>query len=340
MKSKSWFVSIMTVAITFGNVTSAVAGTMHAQSTILPKSQSRCAGESGAADASVTLKILRKTYYRVSHEELYSNYTYGNAGNGHAHHHSGTCLSFGRPAGDDGVDSNDVNPAETPPPPILGSQGTSQFIKQTWLPNALPNLIDVAWTPDSFLQVDPSELTFGSRIVSRASLSAPFGLAGTVELSAVLDKSLAPRIDTKLTGIFTGLNFELVSHLSGVISLQFQQPLRWTVPGTAETFDIALEASIGTLAITPATLGNLRRRSQSVRSAVEKSAVVHLNLCSVASGRRLKISTRRARFDFPSAGNSLACSPTRERSRLRSSFWSLSSTPLLRLRSSGLFASS
>lgn len=280
MRPKSWFVSILVAAVTFGGVPSAVADTMHARSLILPKDQSRCAGPSDKADASVTVKIFGKTKYRVSHEELYSNYTYGNAGSGHAHHHSGTCLSFGRAAGDDGADSKDVNPGETPPPPILGSKGTSQYIKQTWLPNAAgtnaartnaaPKQIDVTWTPDSFLQVDTSELTPNSRLVSRASLAAP-GLVGTVELSAMLDKSRKPKIDTQLTGIFRGLKFKLASHPGGVVSLQFQQPLKWTVPGSAETFDIALEASIdeGTPAKTTGTVGRPRRRRQAVRSALE-----------------------------------------------------------------------
>jgi hypothetical protein len=217
---------------------------MHAQSTIVPKSQSRCAGEAGAADASVTLKIFGNTKYRVSHEELYSNYTYGNAGSGHAHHHSGTCLSFGLAANDNQSDSKDARlGTETPPPPKLGSNGTSQYIKQTWLRNAAAGKIDVAWSPDSFLQVDPSELTPGSRLVSRASLAA-HGLAGTIELSAQMDNHRKPKIETHFSGIFKGMKFQLVPHPNGVVSLEFRQPLTWTVPGNAETFDIALDASI------------------------------------------------------------------------------------------------
>lgn len=241
MISKFWFVSILAVAITFSNVPFGVADTMHARSLVFPKDKSVCAGGAGVAHSAVTVG----NRYRVSHEELYSNYTYGNAGSGHAHHHSGTCLSFGRVAGEDKLDAKDERPEdETPPPPILGSKGTSQYIKQTWRPNAAGKKMEVAWTPDSFLQVDPSELTPGSRLVSRASLTTDGGLAGTVELSARLNKKGRPQIDTHLTGIFKRVKFELVSHTGGVVSLQFRQPLTWTVRGRAETFDIALEASI------------------------------------------------------------------------------------------------
>jgi len=246
MRSKFWSVSILVTAITFGNVPSAVAGKMHAQSMIPGKLQSRCAGESGVAEAYVESGRNGLTFrWRKSHEELYSNYTYGNAGTGHAHHHSGICVEAGLAAGDDRSASKDVRPIdETPPPPIVGSKGTSQYIKQTWLPNAAGEKIVVAWTPDSFLQIDPSDLTPGGRLVSRASLTADGGLAGTVELSARLNKKGKPRIDTHLTGIFKRVKFELVSHEGGIVSLQFRQPLTWTVRGTAETFDIALEASI------------------------------------------------------------------------------------------------
>lgn len=234
-------VSILAATIALGNVPFAVAGAMHARSTIFPQDKSRCAGEAQAAEANIT----RKNKYRVSHEELYSNYTYGNAGSGHAHHHSGTCVSFGRQAGDNSVDSNGARPEpQAPPPPILGSKGTSQYIKQTWLPNATGDKIVVAWTPDSFLQVDPSDFAPGRRLVSRASLTAGRGLTGTIELSARLDQKRQRKIDTRLTGIFKGVRFELVSHPGGVVSLQFRQPLTWTASGNVKTFDIALDASI------------------------------------------------------------------------------------------------
>jgi hypothetical protein len=244
MSFKFWLISILAAAITFGNVSSAVADTNHAKSTIFVKSQSRCAPPYAPADATVNAAFGR---YRVSHEEMYSNYTYGNAGSGHAHHHgsSEACVNYGRMARDNGANSREAGPgSETPPPPPrLGSKGTSQYIKQTWRPNAAGDKIDVAWTPDSFLQVDSSELTRGGRIVSRASLTAP-SLKGTIELSVRLDQKRKPKVDTQLTGIFKGLRFELVSHSAGVVSLQFRQPLTWTVPGKAETFDIALDASI------------------------------------------------------------------------------------------------
>jgi hypothetical protein len=243
MRSKFWFVSILAAAIPFANVAPALAGTNHAQSTIFlpPATRSVCARDSEVAEAVLTFGNRN----RVSHEERFLNYTYGKVGFGHAHHHSGICVGAGLAAGDDKTDSKDAGHAdETPPPPILGSKGTSQYIKQTWVPNAAGKKIQVTWTPDSFLQVDPSELTPGSRLVSRASLAADGGLAGTVELSARLNKKGKPQIDTQLTGIFKRAKFELVSHPGGIVSLQFRQPLTWTVRGTAETFDIALEGSI------------------------------------------------------------------------------------------------
>lgn len=242
MSFKFWFVSILAAAIIFGNVPSAVADKNHAQSTIFPLTVSTCVPNCQVAHA----VLVAGNKYRVSHEECGNNYTYGNAGIGHGHHHKNNiCISTARVPGDDRPDSKDVHRVtETPPPPIVGSKGTSQYIKQTWLPNAAGKKIEVAWTPDSFLQVDPSELTPGSRLVSRASLTADGGLAGTVELSARLNKKGRPQIDTHLTGIFKRVKFEFVSHPGGIVSLQFRQPLTWTVRDKAETFDIALEASI------------------------------------------------------------------------------------------------
>ena len=211
---------------------------MHARSTLGLDIKSRCAGESGVAEA-ILKGRLRKSLYSVSHEERSVNYNYGNAGSGHAHHHDGTfCVTSGF------LPFSDVVDETPPPPPEIGSPGTSQYIFQSWLPNAADTEITVAWSPRNFLQVDLSQLIPGVPLASRASLAADGGLFGSVELLALLDEHLITHIDTRLTGIFDGLSYELASHPSGVVSLQFRQPLIWIVPGDAETFDISLDGSI------------------------------------------------------------------------------------------------
>ena len=128
---------------------------------------------------------------------------------------------------------------------MIGSRGTSQYLRQTWRANAAGNGFDVAWDPKNFLQVDPAELTPGGRLVSSGTLTAP-GLTATVELSAQLDEKGNPKIETKLTGAFQGLRYALVTHPNGVVSLQFQQPLTWSFPGTDDTFDLAIEGTVDT----------------------------------------------------------------------------------------------
>jgi hypothetical protein len=242
----AWLKSLGSLALVstfiFGNAASAIAGTNHAKAVIgLGVNDNR-----GFNDAPAHAERHQGSKYRVVDERIGSNSNYGNAGSGHAHHHSGP---FHHSSGSMRLGPGEQeDPNRTRPeiaPPVLGSQGSSQYIKQTWLPNAAGNKMDVAWSPDSFLQVDPSELAPGEQLISRASLAAP-GLVGSVEMTARLDNKRKPQIDTRLTGIFKGLKFELVTHPNGVISLQFRQPLAWTVPGKVTTFDIALDASIDT----------------------------------------------------------------------------------------------
>ena len=232
---KSLALLVLVGALVLGNAPSVNAGKMHARSVIGAGIANSIAPHGGVAHAVRS----QGTKWRTSHEEFGNNYTHGNAGIGHAHHHG-----HSPEATSGGEQENSNAKGREPAPPVLGSKGTSQYVRQTWLPNATGDKIDVAWSPESFLQVDPSELTPGSRLVSRASLAILGGLSGTVELSAQLDEKRKAKIETKLTGIFKGLKFELVTHPGGVVSLQFQQPLKWTVTGKAETFDIALDASI------------------------------------------------------------------------------------------------
>ena len=220
-------------ALLVGNASPADAGAMHARSIIGLGVTGQTASHNGVAHA----ERHQGSKYRISHEELGNNYTYGNAGNGHAHHHS---TPFFAPPNQGSSESQ-----ASQEPPVLGSRGTSQYLRQTWRANARGDGFDVAWDPKNFLQVDPAELIPGGRLVSSASLTAP-GLTGTVELSAQLDEKGNPKIETKLAGDFQGLRAEVVTHPNGVVSLQFRQPLAWTFPGTDDTFDLAIEGTIDT----------------------------------------------------------------------------------------------
>jgi len=232
----------LVIALLLGNL-AVLAGTMHAKSVIgLGVNNNR-----GFNDAPAHAERHQGSKYRITHEEWGSNYTYGNAGSGHAHHHSGPfhhSSRFSSPSGPSEQDRANSPKPETPIP-VVGSRGSSQYIKQTWLQNAAGDKMDVTWVPETFLQIDPTELRPGEQLVSRASLTAP-GLVGALELTAKLDRNRKPVVDTRLTGVFKGLKFEVITHPNGVISLQFTQPLAWSVPGKAQTFDVALDASIET----------------------------------------------------------------------------------------------
>lgn len=236
---KSWRFLALCAVVVLGSTTSAVAGIMHATAKLGSNVQRSIAGHNGAAHADVgdIFTVCR------AHEELGYNYIDCADGRGHAHHHKGL---FNRYLPADNQDDNSENllPNAALPTPMPGSPGTSLYVLQTWLPNASGNEITVTWSPDSFLQVDLSELTPGNSLASLAILTADGGLVGSVELSAWLDDRLGPQIATRLTGIFGGLAFELGQLSPGIVSLQFRQPLTWTVPGEAETFDIALDGSI------------------------------------------------------------------------------------------------
>lgn len=234
--SKFFLSLALTVASALWGAAPAVAGVMHARSQVGLCVRSQITAHGGVAHAEC--KVGSK--YRVSHEEFGNNYTYGNAGSGHAHHHSG--LSF-VPAG--GAQDDAARPRPEFKPPVPGSRGSSQYIKQTWLPNSSRDKIVVAWDPNSFLQVDPAEVKPHRPFVVRASLVAEGGLEGAVELVARRDAARSPRFETNLTGVFKGAKFELVKHPGGIVSLQFRQPLTWTVAGDPETFDVSLEASVG-----------------------------------------------------------------------------------------------
>lgn len=230
------FIGIVSLAlVTILSGTSAEAGPMHARSVIGLGVHSQLASHHGVAHA----ERHQGSKYRISHEELGNNYTYGNAGSGHAHHHNANLSAL--PEGEHLGTAGEV--AKTPPPEI-GSKGSSQYVNQTWLPSTTGDGIVVAWTRDSFLQIDPAELALGNRVVSRAQLVAG-RLVGSVELAAQLGNKGEVQVSTHLTGAFEGQRFELVTHPTGVVSLQFKEGLEWLVPGDQE-LEVSLEASIDT----------------------------------------------------------------------------------------------
>ena len=252
-KENRWKKLLASALATLGGVlflgigTPAFANTdsLHAQSQILKliKLKSRCAPITGVAEADVSGRLfgLGKLRYRNSHEELYYNYTYGNDGSGVAEHLKppAYCVSTGSPQ------LPDDDPGSNPPlPPKLGSAGTSQYVAQTWLPNDAGDKITVTWSADNFLQVDMTELTPGNPLSVSASIHADGGLFGSVELTAWMDDQSQPHIGTILRGVFEGMPFDLVNHPNGVVSLQFKQPLAWTVPGQVDTFFVSLQGSV------------------------------------------------------------------------------------------------
>ena len=228
-----------------GTGTPAFAGndTLHAQSQIykLLKLKSVCSPVYGVAEADVSGKFLGlgKLRYRNSHEELYYNYTYGNDGSGIAEHlkYPAYCISHGS-VDDDGAGTNPTLP------PKLGSPGTSQYLAQTWVPNDAGDHITVTWNPANFLQVDMTELTAANPLSVRASINADGGLYGSVELTAWIDDQSQPHIGTNFTGVFDGMPFDLVNHSNGVVTLQFKQPLAWTVPGQVDNFYVSIQGSV------------------------------------------------------------------------------------------------
>ncbi|HEX2061026.1 MAG TPA: hypothetical protein VHK90_09820 [Thermoanaerobaculia bacterium] len=218
-----------------GIATSAGAGVMHARAVIGLGVSSQTAGHYGVAHA----ERHQGSKYRIVHEELGYNYNYGNAGSGHAHHHSGSPFA---PEAEEQTGEHGRR-AEVKPP-VPGSPGTAQLLRQTWLPDREREAVVVSWLSDSFLQVDPSDVTPSHPAICNGSLTAEGGLQGSVELSARLDADRRIRIEVKTTGVFSGVKYELVTHPNGVVSLHFREPLEWIVPGQQEDFEISLDGAI------------------------------------------------------------------------------------------------
>lgn len=218
--------------IAAGSAPRAAAGLQHARSIVQIKNVTSYALENGIAEATAQVASAK----RVSHEETGLNYTYGNAGVGHAHHHA--LFNARAAATATGPVGRKVRP------PRLGAPGTSQHVVQTWRPDAARRKITVAWEPMSFLQVDPAEVKPGHSITSSASLAADGGLSGSVALTASVDAKGAPHFSTRLAGAFRGSKVSLVRHANGVVSLQLRRAPSWTVPGVPASFDVELEGSI------------------------------------------------------------------------------------------------
>lgn len=230
-RTSPFIVLLFAGAFALGSAT-ADAGYNHARAVIGLGVSSQLTSDNTAAHA----ERHQGSKYCIAHEQIGYNYIHCNAGSGHAHHHS---TIFGLV-----TTGNQNNTKAAEAPPRAGSRGSVQYVKQTWLPNSAADKIDVAWSPESFLQIDLTELTRNSIITSRATLATDGGLSGAVELSAWLDEKGKPQTDTRLSGIFKDAKFELVNHPGKAVSLHFRQPLSWTVPGKSDTFDSALEGSV------------------------------------------------------------------------------------------------
>jgi hypothetical protein len=178
-----------------------------------------------------------------AHEEQYINYCIQHgSGTCHASHHSNPYFCVGAPisSGPDDETSGSLQK------PIMGAPGSSQYLSQTWVPNAADDHILVTLQPDTFLQIDLTELGPGNpTVTTSASLSATGGLAGSVTLFASLGTSADSNVSVSLTGALKGASYNLMRTQEGVVVLQFSQPLSWNLPGQEEDFDIELDGSTG-----------------------------------------------------------------------------------------------
>lgn len=221
-----------------GSAVPAHAGRNHAHVVLGVRPKGDCEPDNQTAYAYLIGKAKsRKNLWVAATEGPNENSIQGNAGYGHAHHHS-------RNNCDLQSQDSDVGAAALPAPVRLGWPGTSLFVHETWLPNPAGDEITVSLTPDSFLQVDLNQLTPTNPLSVRADLDADGGIAGSIILSAWMDDNHMPHVETNLTGVFEGSQFALVPYENGVVSLQLLGPQSWTVPGQVETFDTEIESAI------------------------------------------------------------------------------------------------
>ena len=234
---KIWRLLALCAVLVLGFAASAVANQMHARASLPGRLQFSYASHNGVADASVT---GNRGKYSTAHAQLGNIYASSNGGSAHAEHHGGAGL-----LAENGAKSGASDALFDPP--LLGSPGSTQYVQQTWMPSPAVGQITVAWSTDSFLQVDPSELTADvPLIVVNVSQIGEANLVGSVELSVrpPLPPEQNAQFEVNLTGIFQGLAYHLDSHPNGVVSLRFVQPPSWTVPGDMETFAIGLESQV------------------------------------------------------------------------------------------------
>jgi hypothetical protein len=215
-------------------VSSAQAGYNHARCIIGLGISSQLSGDPNAADC----QRNQGSKNRVAHESPGNNYTYGNAGSGHAHHHT---TIFG-PSELHTIGATEGKPM---PPPKAGAKGTSQYIGQTWVAGGQQDTIVVSLTPDTFLQVDTTKLQPNETVTSGMSVSAGRVVDGTIELSAGRNGDGPPTTYVRATGALENASYTLVTDRRGrIVTLQFKTLPTWTVAGDVDTFDGELTGSI------------------------------------------------------------------------------------------------
>lgn len=107
----------------------------------------------------------------------------------------------------------------------------------------IPNTISLSENParDALLQLQPS----GALSFLRDLLLRPI--------------NPTPHVVANLTGVFEGKAYNLVPHSNGVISLQFTEPLSWTVPGHVDSFYSSVRGSINNDAVDATLLQQQQR---------------------------------------------------------------------------------
>jgi hypothetical protein len=212
------------------------AGLMHARAVIGLGVSGQFAGHNNTAYAQRT----QGSKFRAAQQQKgYSN-TWGNAGSGHAHHHGN---NFADP-----VPEGANNGPDDLLPPVMGSDSTSQFIAQTWVPDVTTNLINVTLLGETFFQIDPREYA-GEQIRNFGSIEigeVPIGFFG---MSMTMSPQGTPDFSVIRTGVFENAPFEMMTHPNGVHSLRFTSTHSWNFAGDYENFDVGLNGEISGVVI-------------------------------------------------------------------------------------------
>jgi len=213
------------IAAALSVVLPAHAGHNHARCIVNFQTANSLVADPGPADAVVS----KKNKYCHAHEEPGVNYIVGNAGWGHAHHHSNAMTQAGTGEAQDDPDLSTDDP--NLPDPLLNLQ-------QTWTPDGNGNIV-VAWSGDSYLKLDTSQLTGNKMTTTTAKLEGA-RLNGLIELTAWKDEGGAVHSVIHREGVFVNVPYNLATQ-GALLVLTFPNPPNWTVPGQQDSFDIAIE---------------------------------------------------------------------------------------------------